>query len=508
MRSTLVCCFALLSLLVAADARPATYTITTLAEDTANNGNCTLREALLAASTDGDERRLHRRRRSGYDRARRRRNLLSPERRHPQRVPGDHRPRQSRPAAERLRRRPGGCAALPLRALRLQPHARELHRHQRLRGRAGWRRPGRGLRPHVAANGIQVLRRDRRRRRGVRFARREDARRGGDPPSSRTAFRPTSLKAAGSTSTCRRAARCARSLRASSRTRSSRSTGNFSRSGAGLFLQSFAPATIELRHLDFLGNTITAPSFSIGAGPASSLANQTSGSIDLEDLDFENNSFGTFAGLEQRRRIESQRRRRQRLRAARPPGAEPRRDHAQSGLDQRLGSQPRRSVSDVLVGNGEGWGLFLSTCAYGQPPRRQSHRRRSRRRRAAAGRERRDAAGRELDRLRQRHFVRVEHPRLQRHARRVGGEPGRRRSAVRERRRRRLPPRPDLGRRRRRQPGVPLRRPVRRRPRRPRRRRPSSTWAPSNAAPCSATTSSTPTSTPGAPSSPERRDQP
>ena len=40
------------TLLLAEAAGAATYTITTLVEDTSNNGNCTLREALLAASTD------------------------------------------------------------------------------------------------------------------------------------------------------------------------------------------------------------------------------------------------------------------------------------------------------------------------------------------------------------------------------------------------------------------------------------------------------------------------
>src|SRR5688572_31366060 len=42
-----------LGLLIGAPAgEAAVYTITTLAEDTLANGNCTLREALLAASTD------------------------------------------------------------------------------------------------------------------------------------------------------------------------------------------------------------------------------------------------------------------------------------------------------------------------------------------------------------------------------------------------------------------------------------------------------------------------
>lgn len=43
---------ALLSLLLAAEARAATYTITTLVDDATTNGNCTLREALLSAASD------------------------------------------------------------------------------------------------------------------------------------------------------------------------------------------------------------------------------------------------------------------------------------------------------------------------------------------------------------------------------------------------------------------------------------------------------------------------
>jgi len=46
---------AALAVAVAPAARGATYTITTLAEDTDANGNCTLREALIAAANDGTQ---------------------------------------------------------------------------------------------------------------------------------------------------------------------------------------------------------------------------------------------------------------------------------------------------------------------------------------------------------------------------------------------------------------------------------------------------------------------
>ncbi len=51
-RARVLAAAAALFALVSGLAQAATYNITTLAEDTVNNGNCTLREALLAASTD------------------------------------------------------------------------------------------------------------------------------------------------------------------------------------------------------------------------------------------------------------------------------------------------------------------------------------------------------------------------------------------------------------------------------------------------------------------------
>ncbi len=137
-------------------------------------------------------------------------------------------------------------------------------------------------------------------------------------------------------------------------------SGTFSRAGAGLYLQSFAPATVELRHLDFFGNMITAPSFAIGAGARISLTNQVTGGVDLEDLDFENNSFGTFAGSNSDVGLSftadggtvSARR----VRLVQNPGGTTR---SQGSIN--VSGAAQATVSDFLVGNGEGWGLFLAT---------------------------------------------------------------------------------------------------------------------------------------------------
>lgn len=137
-------------------------------------------------------------------------------------------------------------------------------------------------------------------------------------------------------------------------------SGSFARSGAGLFLQSFAPATVELRHLDFFGNLITAPSFSSGAGARLSLANQATGSVTLEDLDCENNSFGTFAGSNTDVGLsvsaDDGTVTARRIRLLQNHGGTSR---SQGSIS--ISGAGQATVSDVLAANGEGWGLFLST---------------------------------------------------------------------------------------------------------------------------------------------------
>jgi hypothetical protein len=137
-------------------------------------------------------------------------------------------------------------------------------------------------------------------------------------------------------------------------------SGSFSRAGAGLYLQSFAPAAIELRHLEFYSNIITAPSNGFGAGARIILGNQAAGSIEIEDVDFENNSFGTPGatnfdsglslsaddGLVTARRV----------RLAHNHGISSR-PQASISID----GAGEATVSDLLVADGEGWGLFLST---------------------------------------------------------------------------------------------------------------------------------------------------
>ena len=339
MRSTLVRCFALLSLLVAADARPATYTITTLAEDTANNGNCTLREALLAASTDVTN----------------------------DACVGDADPDTIVLEALGTYNLMAGAIASANRQLTIRgdgDHARtsyvvNLGGAQRLLHVLGnsslTLENFTVINGFVAGQGGVVLAEDSDltlRRMAIKFSAATDgggaafvSHGGKTLDVAETSFEQNSILAdqsqGGGLYIDLQTGGTVRVVASSFLSNEILSVaGSFSRSGGGLYLQSFAPATIELRHLDIFGNTITAPSFSIGAGARIALSNQATGSIDLEDLDFENNSFGTFAGLEQRRGTEPQRRRWRRHRAADPPGAEPWRDHAQPRLDHRLGSRP------------------------------------------------------------------------------------------------------------------------------------------------------------------------
>ncbi|MEZ5314578.1 MAG: CSLREA domain-containing protein, partial [Thermoanaerobaculia bacterium] len=73
-------------------------------------------------------------------------------------------------------------------------------------------------------------------------------------------------------------------------------SGSFSRTGAGLSISSFAPANVEIRHVGFFTNWIDAPSFANGAGAYLNLGNQTGGAVELEDLRFQGNSFTQASG--------------------------------------------------------------------------------------------------------------------------------------------------------------------------------------------------------------------
>jgi hypothetical protein len=74
------------------------------------------------------------------------------------------------------------------------------------------------------------------------------------------------------------------------------SAGNFSRSGGGLALQAFDDAAIELRHLLFQDNLIDAPGNATGAGLAVYTTNSPSGSFELQDATFRGNDFANLAG--------------------------------------------------------------------------------------------------------------------------------------------------------------------------------------------------------------------
>lgn len=352
--------FTLLSLLVAAGAPAATYTITTLAEDTATNGNCTLREALLAATTTftndlciGDV---------GPDTI-----VLE--------------------ALGTYTLHAGGIAGsnldLTIRGDGDHPRSSyviELGGFQRLL----WVYGNSSLtlenftviNGFVAGQGGVVLAEDSDltlRRMALKFSGATDgggvaflSHGGKTLDVAETTFDQNTIQAGQS-----EGGGLYVDLQAGGTVRVVSSTflsneilsvdpDSFSRAGGGLFLQSFAPASVELRHLDFYGNQITAPSFSSGAGARLSLSNQATGSVLLEDLDFENNSFGTFAGSNSDVGLslsaDDGTVTARRVRLVQNHGGTTRSQGAIS-----VAGAGQATVSDVLAGNGEGWGLFLST---------------------------------------------------------------------------------------------------------------------------------------------------
>lgn len=140
-------------------------------------------------------------------------------------------------------------------------------------------------------------------------------------------------------------------------------TGTFARTGAGLSLRSFDGGAVELRHLRFLRNVIAAPSFSMGAG-ARLHVSSTDAPFVLEDAFFEANEHeveaGTNgpAGLDLRLNVPVAAVRRVRL-LGNLPG---------TGRDQaviQVNGETQATISDLLVANGESFGLFVSTSGSG-----------------------------------------------------------------------------------------------------------------------------------------------
>ncbi len=135
-------------------------------------------------------------------------------------------------------------------------------------------------------------------------------------------------------------------------------SGNFSRHGAGLAVNDFSGDAIELRHLLFDGNTIDAPSFAAGAGL---YLGMTTGSLLGEDLRFVANALlvdaatnGAVALDASLQDLSTATLRRLEVRSN--PGGSTR----SQAILQANGSTPL-VLSDVLVGPGTGSGLFLST---------------------------------------------------------------------------------------------------------------------------------------------------
>lgn len=359
MRTSLARRFVVLSLLVAVDSHAATYTITTLAEDTSNNGNCTLREALLAASTDATN----------------------------DQCVGDVGPDTIVLDALGTYSLTAGAIASANRQLTIRgdgDHANgsyvvNLAGAQRLLYVLGnstlTLENFTVINGFVAGQGGVVLAEDSDltlRRMAIKFS---GATNGGGVAFTshggktldiaETTFDQNSIQAGqsegGGLYVDLQMGGTVRVVASSFLSNEILSVaGSFARAGGGFYLQSFAPASVELRHLDFFGNLITAPSFSNGAGARLSLSNQAAGSVLLEDLDFENNSFGTFAGSNSDVGLsvsaDDGTVTARRIRLVQNHGGTSR---SQGSIS--ISGAGQATVSDVLAANGEGWGLFLST---------------------------------------------------------------------------------------------------------------------------------------------------
>lgn len=134
--------------------------------------------------------------------------------------------------------------------------------------------------------------------------------------------------------------------------------GNFARRGGGLAIDSFGGESVELRHLRFVGNVINAPSFATGAGAAFLLTTQEP--VLLEDAVFEGNRHAVAAATNGPSGLNL---------VIDAPAATVRRlrllgNLGGAGRDQALiqaKTATQAVVSDVLVGNGDAVGLFLAT---------------------------------------------------------------------------------------------------------------------------------------------------
>lgn len=134
-------------------------------------------------------------------------------------------------------------------------------------------------------------------------------------------------------------------------------SGSFARAGGGLSIQSFDGGAVELRQLRFAGNVINAPSFARGAGAA--LRVTSTAPFELEDALFEGNRHAVEAatngpsGLNLVLDVPAATVRRLRLLGnLGGPGRD------QAVIQASNGTQV--VVSDLLAGNGDGSGLLLA----------------------------------------------------------------------------------------------------------------------------------------------------
>lgn len=135
-------------------------------------------------------------------------------------------------------------------------------------------------------------------------------------------------------------------------------TGTFSRAGGGLSIQSFDGGAVELRHLRFTANVINAPSFARGAGAA--LAVSSPAPFELEDALFEGNRHAVEAATNGPAGLNL---------TLDAPAATVRRVRLLGNLggvgrDQaviQVQGATQAVVSDLLAAGGDGAGLFLAT---------------------------------------------------------------------------------------------------------------------------------------------------
>lgn len=135
-------------------------------------------------------------------------------------------------------------------------------------------------------------------------------------------------------------------------------SGSFSRAGGGLSVASFGGGAVELRHLSFSGNVVNAPSFASGAGAY--LKVTSTAPFELEDASFEQNRHAVVAATNGPSGLNL---------VLDAPAATVRRvrllgNLAGSGRDQaviQVLNTTQAVVSDLLAGNGDGTGLFLAT---------------------------------------------------------------------------------------------------------------------------------------------------